>query len=177
MANNYTQFSEVIPRLTPEEERWLNRELEVVFVLNGQEYGEDELLAGAIPDENEFRGCRAFRDMPDYDSSGDDEAGFSYRFDTDDEGPSGWGRHFWIYADESGDLERIGHLVQKFLKTFRPNECWVLTYSESCSRPCVGEFGGGALFVTAQEIKWQSAYSFIAAERAAFEKRPVERAA
>ena len=64
----------------------------------------------------------------------------------------------------------MAHLVQKFLKKFRPADCWPLTYSETCSKPRVGEFGGGALFVTATDVKWQSAFSFIEQERRAFEQ-------
>ncbi len=169
MANNYVQFSEVIPRLRPDEEQWLRHQLEIVSVFDGQEYSNEQEPEDNDPDGAEFRGCRAFRDMEDYDSS-EEDAGFCYEFSTDEpDEPDGWGRHLWIYADECGDLDRIAHLLQKFLKQFRPGECWALTYSETCSKPRVGEFGGGAMFVTAGDIKWQNAYGFIGAERAAFE--------
>jgi hypothetical protein len=176
MANNYVQFSEVMPRLTLEEEQWLKRQLEIVYVFDGHEHGDLELLEDKDPDEAEFVGCRAYRDMEDYDSS-EEDAGFEFRFDTDDDRPDGWGRYLWIYADECGDLDRIAHLVQKFLKQFRPNECWALTFSETCSKPRVGEFGGGAMFVTAADVKWQNAYGFIGVERAAFERLHADAAA
>ena len=32
MANHYLQFSEVLPHLTEEEERWLRHQLEIVWV-------------------------------------------------------------------------------------------------------------------------------------------------
>jgi hypothetical protein len=61
--------------------------------------------------------------------------------------------------------------VQKFLKKFRPDQCWSLTYATTCSKPRAGEFGGGAVFVTADEIKWQNAYDFIEDQRAAFKAK------
>lgn len=172
MANNYLLFSEVIPRLSPEEEQWLNEQLAVIYVLDGKEYDEDQLPEGQDPDAAEYHGCRAFRDMEEDDSAWDELPGFEYSFGTDEEeDPQGWGRHLWIYAEEGGVLTRVAHLVQEFLKTFRPKECWSVTYSETCSKPRVGEFGGGAIFVTASEIKWQSSYQFIDNERRAFAGR------
>jgi hypothetical protein len=41
----------------------------------------------------------------------------------------------------------------------------------------MGEFGGGALFVTAERVRWENAYDFIEQERAAFEARKREFAA
>jgi hypothetical protein len=58
--------------------------------------------------------------------------------------------------------------VQKFLTKFRPDQCWSLTYSTTCSKPRVSEFGGGAVFVTAETIQWQNAYDFIEDQRVAF---------
>ena len=60
------------------------------------------------------------------------------------------------------------HLVQKFLKRFRPDQWWSLTYAATCSKPRVGEFGGGAVFVTADEIFQQDACDFVQAKRTQF---------
>jgi hypothetical protein len=43
MANNYLQFSEVIPRLSESEEAWLREQLEVICVRDGKEYPENAL--------------------------------------------------------------------------------------------------------------------------------------
>jgi hypothetical protein len=66
-------------------------------------------------------------------------------------------------------------LVTKFLKEFRPDQCWSLTYATTCSKPRVGEFGGGAVFVTADAISWQNAYGFIEEQRAAFQQKKEDR--
>jgi hypothetical protein len=100
MANNYLQFSEVIRQITPDEEKWLKEQLEVVYVFSGHEYRENELPKELDPTRAQFVGCRAFRDMEDYDAS-DEDAGFCYLFDTAEDGdPDRWGRHLWLYADK-----------------------------------------------------------------------------
>jgi hypothetical protein len=178
LADNYIQFSEVIPSLTAAEEAWLEEQLIGIAVVEGVEYpydlGDCQVVLGesnkTVPVEQaEFAGCRAYRDMPEYDfEMYGDSVGFQYRFDDDTEPPDGYGRHLWIYADEGSAPALVAHLVQKFLQEFRPRDCWSLTYSTSCSKPRVGEFAGGAMFVTAAEIKWQSGYEFVEHQRAAF---------
>ncbi|KKN91210.1 hypothetical protein LCGC14_0220780 [marine sediment metagenome] len=66
----------------------------------------------------------------------------------------------WFHDDESGNPDKIGNVVQRFLKQFRPNECFWLTWASWCSKPRIGEFGGGAIFVTADEIKWHNAHTW-----------------
>jgi len=167
VANNYLQFSEVIPHLTEEEEAWLQEQLEVVYVFGDREYTEER-----IPDEldeaPDWEGCRAWRDLEEYNPDSDEPVGFQYEFcepDTDE-----LGRHLWIYAEEWGYPSRVAHLVRKFLKTFRPDEFWALTYAATCSKPRIGEFGGGAAFVTAAEIQCQDAWDFIETQIQAFEE-------
>ena len=161
MANNYLQFSEVIPQLTTQEADWLRAQLEVVCVFGEHEHPEDKLPPGLNRDKADWIGCRAYRDMLDYDPNYGWDLGFEYDFSQDDHDQV-WGRHLWLYADESGAVDRVAHLVQKFLKAHRPDESWSLTWAVSCSKPRVGEFGGGAVFVTAEEITWQDAYDFAA---------------
>jgi hypothetical protein len=170
LANNYLQFSAVIPRITLAEEQWLDEQLAVVYVFDGEESGDGHLPAGKALNEAKFAGCRAFRDV-EGGEWGDEEAGFEHSFGTDEDGRENWGRHLWIYAEEGGDVERVAHLVKKFLKKFRPGECWSLSYATTCSKPRVGEFGGGAVFVTADDVKWQSTYIFLCGEQKAFDER------
>ena len=161
MANNYLQFSEVIPQLTTQEADWLRAQLEVVCVFGEHEHPEDKLPPGLDRDKADWIGCRAYRDMLDYDPNYGWDLGFEYDFSLDGRDQV-WGRHLWLYADESGAVDRVAHLVQKFLKALRPDESWSLTWAVSCSKPRVGEFGGGAVVVTAEEITWQDAYDFAA---------------
>jgi len=65
----------------------------------------------------------------------------------------------------------IALLAKTFLRRFRPDQCWSLTYAIHCSKPRVGEFGGGAIFVTADKINHLNAYDWIAQQQAAFQKK------
>lgn len=142
MANNYLQFSEVLPRLTAEEEQWLVEQLEVVHVHDGKEYTDKDLPEELASEEIEWSGCRAFRDLDGFDPGMEDGAGFCYEFDTDEDAYTNWGRHLWVYAEEYGDEERLTHLVQKFLKRFRPQDSWSLGYpSDEAAREKLRELG------------------------------------
>ena len=174
MADNYLQFSEVIAKLTEQEEAWLKDQLESIRVFGEKEYPEDAVPADLADKEADWSGIRFLRDKPDHDAEWD-ALGFEFSFHEDhDNGgyvTDGWGRHLWLYAETWGDVTNVAWLVQKFLKQFRPDQCWSLSYSATCSKPRVGEFGGGAVFVTADTIRWQNAYDFIEEQRAAFNRK------
>lgn len=142
MADYYLQFSETLDELTPEEEQWLH-----------------EQFAGD-PDT----GCPVF--LLDYEDRDADDTDYHFGMSFDGQGDS---RHLWLYADGHGDVGRVAHLVQKFLKQFRPDESWSLGYATTCSKPRVGEFGGGAVFVTARDIRWRNVDDIIAQEEAWFQ--------
>lgn len=110
MADNYLQFSEVIPNLTEEEEAWLRSKLN-----SDAEYDDEE-----------------YRD-------------FCWRFDA-------VGRQLWIYAEEYGNPDDVVELVQEYLRKFHPDKTWGIEYSYTCSKPRVGQFSGGYLLVSADEI-------------------------
>jgi hypothetical protein len=160
VANNYLQFSEVLAHLTDEEEEWLEEQLEEI---------DDEPSVGSptsVGNKPAWYGPRFLRDHENYEPGSG--LGFSYSF-LDDEWIQSWGRHLWLYAEECGNLDNVVWLVQKFLKKFRPDQCWSLTFATTCSEPRVGEFGGGALFVTAESTCSENAHEFVAQKRTAFE--------
>ena len=168
MANNYLEFSEVLPKLTPEEEAWLQEQLETIYVFGDRQYTEEGLPEGINAQEADWYGIRAWADLdprPDYG----EEFGFCCQF-CDDEPGENWGRHLWFYTDEWGDPELVAHLVQKFLKRFRPNDCWSFGYAVTCSKPRAGAFGGGAVFVTANAVEYFSDGDFLEKAREAFER-------
>jgi hypothetical protein len=144
MADNYVQFSENLDSLTPEEADWLSEQL-----------AEDPLPH-----------CPRFLlDFTDRETD-DTDHGFQYDLHGDSHD-----HHLWISAEERGDVERVAHLVQKFLRQFRPDQCWSLTYATTCSKLRLGEFGGGAVFVTADDIRWNDSYDFVEEQRKALERR------
>jgi hypothetical protein len=129
MANNWITFSEVIPHVTPNEETWIREQLD------------DESLA-----EESSRSRLAWQ--PDGDS-----AGFEWSVEDDHDTPDGWGRRLWLRAEESGNPLDVAAFVQAFLRAFRRDQTFALTWAESCSKLRVGAFGGGAVFVTAESIE------------------------
>lgn len=70
-------------------------------------------------------------------------------------------KQIWFNSDENGDPNKVAGIVQQFLKLFRPYECFSLTWACWCSKPRIGAFEGGAMFVTANEIKFYSAYEWL----------------
>jgi hypothetical protein len=123
MANNYVQFSEGIDRITPEERTWIEVQLDA-------DRWEVEAPEWNAPVEEE-------------------ELDFEWSFDTRF-AESQEGEHFlWLYAEESGCPDQVAEFVRAFLARFRPEGCFSLTYAETCSKPRLGEFSGGAIFVTA----------------------------
>ena len=84
----------------------------------------------------------------DWELPEDDSLGFDWQiFDEPAEA-----RRLTLYAEESGDPLAVGRFVQAYLKRFRPEDSFALTYACTCDKPRAGEFGGGAIFVTAKSI-------------------------
>ena len=76
----------------------------------------------------------------------------------------------WIYSEESGDPHHVGQFVRAFLARFRPKDSWHFTWAETCSRPIVGDFGGGGLFVTAKSFQLFSAHEWLERRKLAFQR-------
>ena len=62
--------------------------------------------------------------------------------------------YVWFHSEESGSVEHVASFVQEFLKKWRPNGCWVLTWANTCSKPRLEGFAGGGVFVTANKQVW-----------------------
>ncbi len=168
MADYYMEFSQVLPNLTDDELDWLGKQLEVVHVFDGREVAADSMPADLDPEQVEWSGYRFYRDYED-DLPDAEDAGFC--FELIEREDSDFGRHLWVHVEDHGELGPLAHLVQKFLRRFRPDTSWSTTYASTCSKPRVDSFGGGAVFVTADEIKFDSAWDFIEREAAAFAVR------
>lgn len=173
MADSCLEFSEILPHITVEEEAWLRAQLEIVYVFGDQEYPEGNLPEELDPAEADWYGCRAWRDLEDCDPDEGDPVGFAWESHDDRDTPESWGRHVWFHAEQYGDPWRVAHLVQKFLRQFRPDQGWSLTYALTCLKPCAGEFGGGGVFVAAKAIRFQDAHDFVAACQGQFASRSV----
>ena len=54
----------------------------------------------------------------------------------------------WIYADETGSLEAVVEFIQEYLEHFQIDGGVYFSWAETCSKPRVNEFAGGAFLVT-----------------------------
>ena len=149
MANNYQCFSETVPDLTPAEEAWILEQLD------------EEAVADP---ERRSRLAWQPEDCIDFD--------FQKREEPDSkDGLHRWSP--WLCSEDHGNPFNAAVFVQAFLKQFRSHDSWGLTYCYSCDKPRVGEYGGGAVFVTAESIEHSDAYDWLEAQRTAFtENRP-----
>jgi hypothetical protein len=163
MADNFLLFSETLNKLPAEETAWLEEQLQTIVAFGDRELPEDDPAIASSPSEPDFTGPRFLRDNPDFDCRYD-VLGFEFAFFAEEDAS----RYLWLHADTYGNPEHVAWLIHKFLKRFRPDQCWSLTYANTCSKPRVGEFGGGAVFVTATEIKQQTTDDWIQPQRAAF---------
>ena len=84
MADNYLLFSEVTPQLSRTEYDWFQHQLQKIYVVQGKELSD---MKGIDRKQIEWAGCRAFRDVDDYDPDfSDTTVGFDYECaDTDED--------------------------------------------------------------------------------------------
>ena len=80
-------------------------------------------------------------------------------------------RTLWFCGRESGDPRAIADFVQGFLKQFRPSDSFSLEYAFTCSKPRLDGFGGGTVFVTAEEIQHTDTAEWVAERCREHEKR------
>ena len=126
MSPSHLQFSEVLPKLTVEEAAWFPRYMET------RHKGLSLLGEPMDYDENSF--------FPD----------FRFVIKTSD---GDWGTYAWFFSENSASVMQVAEVVQEFLKRFRRNDCFILTWAEWDDHPRVGQFDGGGLFVTAEDIE------------------------
>lgn len=162
MANNYLQFSEAITLKSEEEKAWVENHLEIFARV-----GELDQI-GEHPEQKEYD-----RLLDLYSLESDDfDLNFQCEIDSELE--------LWMYADESGNADHVALFMQEYLKRFNPEGAFSITYSATCSKPRLGEFGGGAAFVTAEKIEWIDSHDWVIEKweikrEAAKEKRKEDR--
>ncbi len=67
----------------------------------------------------------------------------------------------WFWSEESArGIEKLANILSAFLKRFYPHKCITFCWGDTCSKPRLDGFGGGAVFVTADKIKWMNTYTW-----------------
>jgi hypothetical protein len=133
MANNYQLWSEIVENLSDEEIEWIK----------------DALTWS--PTEEEERDpnfeCPAWYDR---DAEG---CGFDYNLDKK-------ARSLHVYSEENGNLDSLVDFLQEFINRFRPEMLFVITWAETCSKPRIGQFGGGAVVIHRDGARWLTAWAW-----------------
>jgi hypothetical protein len=158
MANNYLQFSTSLQLSSPEEVAYWNDALTIIpSLFQNHNLGEDtpEKRQKLLDQISVQFGIDLSEDLFD-----DYLPGFDVEISSENSDEHG----IWFYAEENGSLEFLGTIVQAYFKKFRPDGFFSCSYAETCSKMREDEFSGGAIVVTADEIKYHHVSDFIRRE-------------
>lgn len=160
MANNYLEFSEAISDLTLEEKEWIEG-------IPKMEIFEDEIDYGDREFENQmarekFLHAAFVETLKAHDIDGDGilaEGAIDLfpNFNCQIDSQGDW----WLstHQYEYGDVAHVAYIVQAFIKKFRPDMVFTMTWAEYCSKPRLGEFGGGWSVVNKNEMLFGGVWS------------------
>lgn len=139
MADYFTQFSFIIP-VTPEQGNWLTQV---------------HALAAALIDYAEDGEARQnIEGPPDVVSAalGLAEGRDGFR-DVEVEHEASEG-HVWVGSEDSGDVDYTADLVQAFLRRFELDLVVAFQWANTCSKPRLDAFGGGAAVISRRNVDW-----------------------
>jgi hypothetical protein len=191
MSELHTKFSQTLDDLTAEEEAWLRDQLRNVCYYGAIECDASQGRPANCNEPLIYRGPKFLYENDEYDDVDMLVAGFQYRFmdaacaehAQGANRPAGRsGRKLLLYADTDGLCDECGYpahaaiLVQAFIRRFRPDGYWWLSYADTCDRPEPDRFGGGAFFVTANRVSMHTVYDWIDEQIAAIKaqgRRPL----
>ena len=74
-------------------------------------------------------------------------------------------RRLWLYAERDFDSSHVAWLAHSFLKRFRPHDWFSMEWAVTCTKPRIGSFGGGAVFVTAAGAEYVTTATWVNARR------------
>lgn len=145
MANHYLLFSEALDNLNEAERAWCAARLHHLETVlpTFDDVGLNEQEQPCTPEDEPYLSSAS-------------QLGFQWQLDQEVDSCS-----LWMYAEESGVAEHVALFAQEFLARFRPRGYFTLTWAATCSKPRIGEFSGGAVFVTATDIVWNGVFSWL----------------
>jgi hypothetical protein len=140
------QFSTAIALRSEEERSWAEQAVELLARYDEGEIEVDD--EGRVPE-----GIDPDRILPECEYLG-------FQAEVEEAG-------LWIYAEEVGTPEFVVPLVQAYLRRFDPQGCHGFEWANTCSKMRIDEFGGGAVFITADEARWMASNRSVAEQIAA----------
>jgi hypothetical protein len=82
-----------------------------------------------------------------------------WQFETVADDPA-TGHGLWLHS-MNGGVDAVCAFIQHLLQKFDPKSHATFEWSHDCSKPRVDAYGGGAAFITAQEIKTMSTAAWL----------------
>lgn len=146
MADNFLQSSFVIENVTKEESAWLERVFASLALFEADDVDSDTQAF--------LKDLFQARDLADL------TWGWTLNMDVNDA---------CIFCEESGDPDAMSTVLQRFLLRFRPDQYITFTWAETCSKPRVDEFGGGAALVTSHSSEWMHAHDWVQDKQAEYD--------
>jgi hypothetical protein len=146
MADYYTQISMQIENMTPEEITWFEQKLDSEM-LTDEEYL--QYREGYTDDLDEKENWPPFRAAIHAND-----------------------RAVW-FTDDAGDIdiEALCALLCDFLRDWRPHQCICLEWANTCSKPRLDSFTGGAAFITHNTVEYHSTYDWLAKQEDDFDAK------
>jgi len=133
MAEQHVEYLTCVAGLSDEEAAWF-----------GQQLTYDRKLAGMV----------GLLDCPGYEPGLSRAPAWSI---DKEEAAGGLVSKVWLQSDEPGSVVYLAHLVQKFLRKFRPDQQWAFSYAVDQNAQKLGEFGGGDVVVSAAGVEVRDA--------------------
>ncbi len=150
MTDSYRQFSATIAGLTEEQAAWARERL--AYLDNHLEE-----LIDVEPDESDKEALRIHQELLE----GEYEVGFTnlgFNWTVDKAGEN---YNVEIVSEEHGNQFHVALFVREYLKNFKPDGFFTMTYADTCSRPMNDGYGGGAIVVTADKIHTLDVFDWI----------------
>lgn len=135
MPDFTTEFSFAILLDGDEQREWATRAVAYIESVHDEEHdpaATDEFFA-VLPEDPEFN---------------------RFGIEVDDDG-------LWLHSEEGGDPAHVIPLVQAYLAKFDPQGYVGIEWANTCSRPVLDAFGGGAVFVTANGSHWMTSSQWL----------------
>jgi len=148
MADYFTQYSVQVEARSVEEFAWFTARCEEMFGAAPEEWSETAPWAADLAREILGLDPEDLCGNPEYKM---EEPRELYKFGS-----------VWFHEDTSGSPIIVALLMVYYLRTFHPKGCFSIIWADTCSKPRLDGFGGGAHFVTADGIQSMSVYDWVA---------------
>ncbi len=74
------------------------------------------------------------------------------------------GKDVWVHSEDSGDIGALADTVAAFQERFEVEEPWSLSWAGTCSKPRVGDFGGGGIVIYKGKASSMNTWDWYTAE-------------